>query len=378
MNELVRSAELLERQRGKKEAFILLPNGLESRGGIGQAMRNLLEGLLELEDTPHCRVIDSWHGEWRIRRSPISPIYFGRAVLSIVAARIGGYLGLLHLNMSERGSLLRKLSLVWLATLLRVPAIIHVHSAYLPEDLSRYSTPVRLIVRLSLDRAHFVIVLGSFWQHFFVRQLHMDPAKVVIIPYGVPEPQARRALLPAAAMLRLLFLGRLGERKGTPEVLDALADRRVRGLDWTLTLAGDGEVESMQARAEELGIGNRCRFAGWLNRPQVVELLARSDVLLLPSRAEGLPVAILEAMAYGLTIITAPVAAIEDAIADHETGLLVPAGDAAALAAALLEVMSDAGLREKLGHAARDRYRREFTLKIYADRVRRLYRRCGV
>ncbi len=372
-----RPMEMARAERRRKQAFIVLPSGLASRGGIGQNLRNLLDEWHRREDAPSCRVINSWHVEWKMRRSPISPLYFIGAIALIAAARFRGRLGLLHLNMSEGGSILRKALLVWLGVLLRVPVIVHVRGGRFADQLCSLPSLVQVLLRVTLERARFVIALGRFWRDLFVVQIGMDPARVMVIPHGVPGPHDPR-IRARATSLGLLFLGRLGEHKGTPDVLQALADPRMRMRDWTLVLAGDGEVEAMRARAEALGIADRCTFTGWLERPQVMELLARSDVLLLPSRAEGLPNAILEAMAYGLAVVTTPVGAIEDAITDHETGLLVPVGDAEALAAALLELLSDDDLRKALGHAAHARYLREFTVAKYSDRIRDLYRQCGV
>jgi glycosyltransferase involved in cell wall biosynthesis len=364
-------------ERCRKQAFIVLPCGLASRGGVGQAVRNLLEGWRGREDAPSCRVIDSWHVEWRIRRSPISPLYFVWAIVLIVTARFRRRVGLLHLNMSQRGSVVRKGVLVWLGALLRVPVIVHIHAATLVDDLTCLPSFVKTFLRMTMERARFVIVLGRYWRDFFVDQIGVDPASVVIIPNGVrgPDDPATRA---QAKSPRLLFLGQLGERKGTTELLQALADPRVRALDWTLVLAGDGEVESLYARAQSLGLAERCSFLGWIEHDQVTRLLSNSEVLVLPSHAEGLPVAILEAMAFGLAVVTTPVGASEDAITDRETGMLVPGGDVEALVGCLVELMSDADLCRSLGRAAQARYRQEFTLAIYADRIRELYRLCGL
>jgi glycosyltransferase involved in cell wall biosynthesis len=370
--------ELPYRQRLKKEALIVLPGGCAQRGGIGQAVRNLLEGWRGWRDAPSYRVVDSWHIEWKIRRSPISPLYFVGAIVLIVAARCRGRLGLLHLNMAPGGSILRKGLLVWLGALLRTPVIVHVHASSIADQVRHLPTTAQALLRITLNRARFLVVLGRCWRDFFVEELGIDARRVVAIPCGVPEPDTPGRTAAQDDLIRLLFLGRLGNRKGTPEVLQALASPRLRALSWSLVLAGDGDLAAMRARSELLGIAGRCKFAGWLERPQVMELLASSDVLVLPSRAEGLPVAILEAMACGLAIVTTPVGAIEDAITDHETGLLVPAGDAGAMAIALEKLILDAKLRTVLGRAAHARYGREFTVELYAARIRRLYRQCGL
>src|SRR5690606_20382816 len=112
-------------------------------------------------------------------------------------------------------------------------------------------------------------------------------------------------------------------------------------LQWTATIAGDGEVDTYRRRAEALGLGSRVTFPGWVDGEQVAALLKESNILVLPSRVENLPLSLLEGMGYALCPVVTPVGAVEDVIRNGENGLLVPVGDAGALAAALARVCAD-------------------------------------
>jgi colanic acid/amylovoran biosynthesis glycosyltransferase len=155
---------------------------------------------------------------------------------------------------------------------------------------------------------------------------------------------------------RILFVGRLVEKKGLAVLIDAL--RGVRAPGWSLEVAGDGPLRAeLTARAEGLPV----TFRGALPRTEIAKAYARSVVVAVPSVAaasgdqEGLPVALLEAMAAGCAVIGSRIAGIDAAVVDGDSGLLVPPGNAAALAAALDELLCDADRRAKLGAAARAR-----------------------
>jgi glycosyltransferase involved in cell wall biosynthesis len=170
-----------------------------------------------------------------------------------------------------------------------------------------------------------------------------------------------------------LFLGQVGRRKGVADLLDALVTPEVAALEWSATVAGNGEVLEYRERARELGLAGRVRLTGWLGPDDVAWELQRADVFVLPSHAEGLPLAVLEAMAYGLAIVTTPVGAIPEVIEDGETGLLVPPGDPEVLAVALRLVLGSDVLRETLATAARNQWERDHDITQGARNVLRLY-----
>ena len=360
----------------KRRVIIVTPGGLTQRGGMGRNMSDLVAAWGATAEAPQWRVLDSWPVEWRLRMSPVSPLYFAVALVRIIAARLCGRLDLLHVHMAGGGSMIRKGSIVWLGRALGVPVVLHLAGADIDTQFERCPRFAQVLLRRTLNRARFVIVLGRYWRDLLVNRVGVSPDRVVVIPNGVPEPVAAKPRRDGPC--RILSLGRLGARKGTATALEALADPRIRVLDWTATLAGDGEVEAMGRLADRLGLHDRCVFPGWLERDEVSRLLQESDIFLLPSRQEGLPVALLEAMAHGLAIVSTRAGSIEDAITSGENGLLVPVDDREALTAALLTMLVCPEERQRFQQAARHRYRREFTASVFAERVLNLYRRCGL
>jgi glycosyltransferase involved in cell wall biosynthesis len=152
---------------------------------------------------------------------------------------------------------------------------------------------------------------------------------------------------------------------------------RIQHLDPSLRvqLIGDGERrEALQALASELGVVDRVEFLGWQDHESVLKHVGQCEVLVLPTRSEGLPIAVLEGMLAGKPVIATAVGGIPEQITDGEDGLLVPVDDPQALADALSRVLSDRQLAGRLGQAAMDKVHRCFTVERTADAYEGLFR----
>jgi glycosyltransferase involved in cell wall biosynthesis len=134
-------------------------------------------------------------------------------------------------------------------------------------------------------------------------------------------------------------------------------------------MAGDGDIRGARQSAHELGILDRVTFTGWLDSAQIRGLLESSDVLILPSHAEGFPMAIVEAFAYGLAVISSPVGAIGEIVLNNESGLLVSVGDVDGLEQAIEALCLDGQFRERLGLAGRRTWENHLNIAIYANRL---------
>jgi glycosyltransferase involved in cell wall biosynthesis len=152
--------------------------------------------------------------------------------------------------------------------------------------------------------------------------------------------------------MKLMCSGRLGERKGSGELIRAMGLLRDRD-DWTLCMAGDGDVGRYTALADSLELGGRVEFPGWVDAADIQARLYETNIFILPSHAEGLPLSLLEAMANGCAIVTTPVGNVTDALTDGVNGLLVDPGEVESLAAAIERLLEDPGLRDGLGQSAR-------------------------
>lgn len=171
----------------------------------------------------------------------------------------------------------------------------------------------------------------------------------------------------------ILCVGTLHEVKGQAYLIEACRMLHEKGIDFMCHLVGDGpDRESLTMLARQAGLSERIRFHGSLTRDEIARLLMDADVLAAPSvptrdgRREGIPVVLMEAMGSGVPVVASRLSGIPELVEDHQTGLLVPPGDAASLAGALERYFTDKQLRRRLGRAGREKVVRDFDLNTNA------------
>jgi glycosyltransferase involved in cell wall biosynthesis len=178
----------------------------------------------------------------------------------------------------------------------------------------------------------------------------------------------------------VLFVGRLVERKGVAHLIEALGQLKNQNRT-QLVVVGEGpERPRLEARARELGLSDRVVFRGRISDAELRRAYEMADVFVLPAvldargDTEGLGVVLLEAMNYGVPVIASRIGGIVDIVTDNETGILVPPGDAAALAGALQALLVDVSRARQLGEAGRRRLAERFSWKAIVERFEAVYR----
>jgi glycosyltransferase involved in cell wall biosynthesis len=265
----------------------------------------------------------------------------------------------------------------------RLPWLLHWH-ADVPADA--LSLQLRLLYRLYkplesalLRRAGAVVATSAAYAGSSA-PLRRWQGKVAVVPLGLadagagpvrPEP----ALWPQADGLRILFVGRFSYYKGLAHLVRALA--MVDGA--SLVLVGAGEQDAVLRRqVASLGLGSRVAFAGALPDAALADAYAAADVVCLPSieRSEAFGLVLLEAMRAGVATVATSVtgSGMAEVVEHGRAGLLVPPGDAEALAAALRGLRDDPVMRRRLGAAGRARFDAHFGIDPVAARLDALYR----
>lgn len=169
----------------------------------------------------------------------------------------------------------------------------------------------------------------------------------------------------------ILTVGRLVHQKGIDLAMQALAE--LKDLDWHWTIVGDGpEMSALRSLASRLGIGERVNFAGWRSRDEVIQSYKKSTLLLFPSRHEGMPNVVLEAMASGLPVIASRIAGNEELVLQDQTGFLVETESIESLRTSLRELIEQPSLRQKMGGAARRRIETSYSWESTAEKYVRL------
>jgi glycosyltransferase involved in cell wall biosynthesis len=197
--------------------------------------------------------------------------------------------------------------------------------------------------------------------------------EIPIIPNGVDGNQYT-AEIRAWSPPRLFSVGRIVHQKGFDLGLRALA--QLTGLDWEWSIAGDGpQLEPLKSLARELGISARVKFLGWQSGKELSQCYHQANLFLFPSRHEGMPNAVLEAMSSGLPVVATRIAGSEELVVDGITGLLTPSESVDELRDALRKILTDSTLREKMGIASRLRVEQNYTWQKVAGQYQSLLKK---
>ncbi|HTM76357.1 MAG TPA: glycosyltransferase family 4 protein [Devosia sp.] len=348
--------------------LVATPGGGTGQGGIDRIMASLRDEA-ERQQRPDLHVrFAATRGNGHL---VFSIWHMSVFILKMLVLRLAGRLDVVHLNLAVDGSTWRKLILAWLAHRLGVAYLVHLHGSEYQDFWTTAPNRRNRVVNWLFGHAGRVVVLGTMWRKMVLERLPALASRVVIVPNAAPRPKLEHR--GGGNLVHILFLGRLGDRKGVPQLGEALA-RMKADPGWRATIAGDGHVEEARSRAAEMGLSERVDIPGWIGPDGVAELIANADILVLPSFHENLPISIIEAMAAGLAIVTTPVGAVEDIITDAVNGLLVPPGDVDALTTALSRLVADRDLRIQLGDAARDVHRARLDMEVYLDALVQTWR----
>ncbi|HEX2071114.1 MAG TPA: glycosyltransferase family 4 protein [Thermoleophilaceae bacterium] len=322
----------------------------ERPGGMAAVMRGLLDS--PLADRYSLDLIVTYTTRDRLRRTAV----FARALWRLARWCRGAGDRLVHVHTAVRGSIYRKALCVVVARLAGRPVLLQLHAGAGDIDVfaARLGPVRRWLLGAAMRAAGAVVSVSDPGarriEHCFgVRDVVVVPNAAP--PVGEPAPPDPGA---DASGCRVLYMGGfVNDAKGGAVLVEALPALLEACPGLEVVLAGTGAPpEAFNALARERP---NVSWAGWLDAEAKAAQLARCDVFVMPSLSEGMPVALLEAMAYGRAIVASEVGGIPDVVADGTQAVLVPRADPVALTAAVARVVADPSLRERLGAAARER-----------------------
>jgi glycosyltransferase involved in cell wall biosynthesis len=254
---------------------------------------------------------------------------------------------IVHIHTSSYRSFFEKAFFLLLCRLIRKHILLHIHGACF--DKFYYGTRFKAFVRFVLNRADAVIAVSPYWKEF----LETITSARVFAVQNLAEDKFFIGKEPKEGAKDMLYVGRISRDKGIYELLEAVGILRGEGFTNRLVLAG-GEVEPGEIRRVRDTILEKkivfVELTGEINSDKVLGLLQEAAVFVLPSYAEGLPIAMLEAMAAGLPVVATPVGGIPDVIVVGENGFLVPVGQSRPLAEKIGLLLKNESLRRQMGY----------------------------
>lgn len=244
-----------------------------------------------------------------------------------------------HIHMSYKGSFYRTYFIHKICFKFGIRDLIHLHGSEFKQwyDDSDYKTQNK--IKKLLRECNKMIVLGSIWK---ARILEIEPkTQIIVVNNTVPIPSEIAKF--DRSKFQVLFLGVLIKRKGIEDFLEAISLLNIDGKrnNSNFVIAGTGEEENrLKKKCHDLNLDNLVEFTGWIDRKKKEKLILESQMLVLPSYNEGLPMAVLEAMSFGLPIVATDVGDMREAIIEGGNGYLTIPGEKRELAAAMNKIIS--------------------------------------
>lgn len=341
-----------------KRKVLVLATSPKTRGGITSV-------ISAHEQTKYWK---HWNCYWlttHIDRSKIQKVfYFIRSIFEFFF-RIP-FAKMVHIHLSESVSLKRKFIFFKISQFYRKPIIIHFHAFSVETTLEGKNKKLYRYLFRNSDR---VVVLSNQWKKWVIKNIEMEQDNIVVIPNPCPVVNYNKI----RRQKNILYAGTLNERKGYKDLIKAFSKVANKHFDWKLVFAGNGDIDEAKSIALELGVIDQIEFLGWIKGAEKDQHFSTASIFCLPSYAEGFPMAILDAWAYGIPVITTPVGGIPDVAIPNENMLLFKPGKINELANHLEELIVNEKLRNKLASASKDLSENQFSLRNINNLCNRLY-----
>ena len=298
-------------------------------------------------------------------------IFFLKAYIKILFMSIFGKYDLAYLHMAERGSVYRKGIIERTAKLFRKKVIIHHHSAEFDLFYNSISGSKKKFVDKTLEIADLNIVLSENLVSMITNKV---PNAKVDVLYNSVRTYEKKPYNPKGT--GILFLGRLGERKGTFDLLLAIKqiDEQI-DEKYRFYLCGDGDIEGVKEKIKELKIEKRIAHVGWIEKKDKKRIYSNIIINVLPSYNEGLPMSILETMAYGIPSISTNIASIPEVVHDGENGYIIEPGDINSLAEKILQLINDSQKRVNYSDNSWKLISTEFSFNVQMEKLKKILNR---
>ena len=350
----------------KKEPKVLVvATSRKTRGGITSVVKSHEKGLQWKKY--HCKWIETHRDGNNIRKV----LYFFKALLQFII--LLPFYDIIHIHVASYSSLRRKIYFLKLGKLLRKKTIAHFHP-HKPEVIFEKSTQEKYINFFNtVDK---IVVLSPQWQRWISEALGInEKVKVIFNPCPIVGEMEDKEI---SNEKYILFAGTLYHRKGYDTLIKAFSKVSKKYPDWRVIIAGNVKFSSESNLPNELvkeyNVENQISFPGWVVGEAKDKLFRNASVFCLASSAEGFPMAVLDAWAYGVPVICTPVGGLPDIVKDGENALVFEYGDVETLAFKIDEIISNNDLREKLSNESKLLAKTTFSLERINKQIDDLYK----
>lgn len=342
---------------------IMLGPGLSVQGGITTVVKEYLTA--GLNNRVNLIFIPTLEKTGKLGRVSV----FLKSVFKYHWALIKYPKAIIHVHLSQKGSFVRKFFIFLSAKLFGKRVLVHLHGSEF-EQFMNSNALTRALTKFMFNHSSCVAVLSNVWNikiRGFSNNTH------IVTLYNPAHLSSRSPV--SDGKIRVLFMGKLGERKGIYDLLKCIEQNQkdFRLYNTRFILAGDGDVERVRQIVNESKMTDLVEIPGWVSGEAREGYLKTSDIIILPSYNEQMPMSILEGMSYGYPIVATNVAGIPEMVAHGENGFLFNPGDIQAMRDSLVLLCQDAKMRDEMGKKSQQIIKSNFESSVIINQLVKIY-----
>ena len=349
-----------------KKICMIVPS-FEAKGGITSVVRGYRGS--DLEKRYQIRYIETYCDGVKVKKLAKAIRAYALFLWTLIVFKPD----LIHIHSSFGASFYRKAPFICIASLLQIPVVNHIHGSELDRFYRKKPEYHQSFIRTVFKKCSRILVLSEQWREQFTELIDLNQMDVVANYSICPKKkfENRNKQDPS-----VLFLGFLSELKGCfdiPKVAESVA-KEIKDVHFVLAGSGTaGDLQQIQALAKEQGVEKQLVFPGWANGKEKDGLLQQASVFFLPSYTEGMPMSILEAMGYGLPVVSTTVGGIPELVEHGKSGFLLEPGDTEGFAEAIITLLKDSRKRMEMGQAGLSHVQENYSLEKHIGSLMNVY-----
>lgn len=349
----------------KKKVCMIVPS-FSAKGGIATVVSGYKNS--ELEKKYDVKYIESYCDGNKIRKI-IKAI---EAYFLFLKEVMFNRPDLVHVHSSFGGSFFRKLPFIYIASMFKIPIINHIHGSEIANLYINASKKKKQLVERCFDKCSYLVVLSEEWKSN-LQVIKTKTPKIVIENYSTIHKECLKRKNHEEKII--LFLGFITELKGCFDIPDIVKKVVEQNPNVKFILAGSGEIEKLQNLIKEKRISQYISFPGWVKKEEKEVLLKNADIFFLPSYTEAMPMSILEAMGYGLPIVSTNVGGIPQLVEEGKNGYITEPGDIMNLSKCLIQIVGDTNECFEMGKRSMEIAETKYSKETHLDKIMRLYKK---
>lgn len=282
---------------------------------------------------------------------------------------------LVHIHSSFGPSFYRKMPFIYMASWRKIPIVNHIHGADFDEFYVNAPEEKKAKIKKIYNKCNVLIALSEEWKER-LRQIVPEDRIEIIENYSVLHEDALEERIQRECNNTVLFLGELGKRKGCYDIPVVIAQVKKSIPDVKFVLAGAGseaDEDAIRKLITEKGVSDNVEFPGWVRGDTKDKLLREADVFFLPSYNEGMPMSVLDAMGYGLPVVSTNVGGIPKIVHDGENGYCCDPGNVNRFAKGITKILLDGKERKLFGEASWKIVKEGYSLEAHLNRIEQAY-----